>query len=246
MPRAVSGRGIDPPVSDTADIRGAGHRSAPARTSNPPAPRRAARSPAARQDERRSRTRRRIRPRDRNSARPRAAWCRARWACPPIPESSGGCRSKRTHPGRSPQTTLERTAIPTTGIRSRGVCAQEELEQQCIRIGSSANGIVRKNELTEALLETRARGQPRGAETIGLRIGIGVERGFGESIVSGPEAGAADFMRVRLLCNRIRQARHSARMQRRRTPRKAGRGKIEAPPEKMDRTRLAEKSAAEE
>src|SRR6185312_336632 len=181
-----------------------------------------------------------------NSARPRAAWCRARWACPPIPESSGGCRSKRTHLGRDPQTTLERIAIPTTGVRSRGVCAREALEQQRIRIGSSTNGIVREHELSEALLETRARRQPRGAETIGLRIGIRVERGFGESVGSRPESGAADFMRVRLLRDRIRQARHSARMQRRRTSRKTGHGKIEASPEKMHRTGLAEKSAAEE
>src|SRR3546814_7043946 len=53
-----------------------------------------------------------------------------------------------------------------------------------------------------------------------LRPGVGVERGLAESR-AGPEAGAGQFMRIRLLHHPVRAVRRAARMQGRAAPREA-------------------------
>src|SRR3546814_12368813 len=53
-----------------------------------------------------------------------------------------------------------------------------------------------------------------------FRPGVGVERGLAESR-AGPEAGAGQFMRIRLLHHPVRAVRRAARMQGRAAPREA-------------------------
>src|SRR3546814_1623515 len=59
-----------------------------------------------------------------------------------------------------------------------------------------------------------------------LRPGVGVERGLAESR-AGPEAGAGQFMRIRLLHHPVRAVRRAARMQGRAAPREARNREIE-------------------
>src|SRR3546814_8593040 len=72
-----------------------------------------------------------------------------------------------------------------------------------------------------------------------LRPGVGVERGLAESR-AGPEAGAGQFMRIRLLHHPVRAVRRAARMQGRAAPREARNREIEGAPEKVRGTRSEE------
>src|SRR3546814_3433685 len=74
-----------------------------------------------------------------------------------------------------------------------------------------------------------------------FRPGVGVERGLAESR-AGPEAGAGQFMRIRLLHHPVRAVRRAARMQGRAAPREARNREIEGAPEKVRGTRLDRKS----
>ena len=59
------------------------------------------------------------------------------------------------------------------------------------------------------------------------------------------ESGGRNFMTVRLPRDVIRQARNTARMQRRRAPGEPGYGEVERPPKEVDGTNLAKKACTE-
>src|SRR3546814_12988736 len=71
-----------------------------------------------------------------------------------------------------------------------------------------------------------------------FRQGVGVERGLAESR-AGPEAGAGQFMRIRLLHHPVRAVRRAARMQGSAAPREARNREIDGAPDNVRGTRLS-------
>src|SRR4029077_7359604 len=76
-------------------------------------------------------------------------------------------------------------------------------------------------------------------ETIGRRIGVGIEERCGNLVVARPETETADFRSIGFACDRVRQMGNAAGMRRRGPAGKARYREIEATPEKMHRAALA-------
>ena len=137
--------------------------------------------------------------------------------------------------------------VPFRQIGRRVVGALQELHQRPVGVARGSHGVVGHKKLAQLFREKCLRRiHFRRAETLRRRIGVGIER----RIVDGPaaarpEAGTRNLVRIGLLGHGIRQMRHTARMARRRTAGKARHRQIEAAPEEMHRTRLAEKAGAE-
>src|SRR6266404_2189560 len=132
-------------------------------------------------------------------------------------------------------------AVPPAQIRRRVICALKKFHQRSFRRGRSSHIIVHKQKLfhlwmvkgrfgTNALLRKTRR----------FRCGIGIERGPLNLSSTRPKSSAADFVGVRFPCNGV-----SARPLRRRPAGESSNRKIETSPEKMYRTILSLKSAAE-
>src|SRR5690606_33761277 len=146
---------------------------------------------------------------------------------------------------RAPRSTFQRSAVPASVICCRVVSALEEREQRRIRITCDTHCVVGQQELVELLAEEAFLRLDDGrAETLWLRIGVGVERGV-DSAAARPESGAADLVRIRLLSDLVRQRRNAARMERRRPSGEAGGRKIEAAPEEVHRAALADEARPE-
>src|SRR5262249_45092454 len=142
---------------------------------------------------------------------------------------------------------LEGRAIPYRTVRGRLVGALHEGEERRVGVAAAANRRVREDELAERCVEAR-RHRPRGrvSEALRLRIGVGVEDGLPEAGVPGPEAGAADLVRVRLARDPVRHVGNAARMRRRGAAGEAGHGEIEAAPEEVHRAALANEAGPED
>src|SRR5262249_31776975 len=100
---------------------------------------------------------------------------------------------------------LQRGAVPPATLGRGLVRALHERKQSLIRIGAAPDRRVRQDELTEAGVEARRR-RPGGgvAEALRLRIRVGIEDRVREGRVAGPEAGAADLVRVCLAGDPVR------------------------------------------
>src|SRR5882762_10280664 len=79
-------------------------------------------------------------------------------------------------------------------------------------------------------------------ETIGRRIGVGIEERRGNLFVARPETETAHLLRIGLARDRVGQMGNAAGMGRSGTAGKEGYRKIEAAPEKMHRTALVAKT----
>src|SRR5690606_4742981 len=105
---------------------------------------------------------------------------------------------------------------------------------------------VREHELFQLLVIERAGGTHPGVPVpVRFRIGVGIVRRVVDQSTAGPEARAADLVRIGLLSHLVRQVRYAARVSRRRAAREAREREIEAAPEEVRRAALAEKSRAE-
>jgi hypothetical protein len=142
------------------------------------------------------------------------------------------------HLRRDTDWTLERRAIPAARFGRSRIGGREKVEQHGVGIGSLPNHVIGQDELTESLVVESPRGYGRITKTLRLGIGIRIERRLRKSIAAGPEARAADLVRIGFARDRIRQAGHAAGMLRRPASGKARHGEIEAAPEEMHRARF--------
>src|SRR5260370_26582320 len=95
------------------------------------------------------------------------------------------------------------------------------------------------------MVEGSSGGNPGLVESRGLGMGIGVERRIRQQrFVARPEAAAADFMRVSLARDPIRQMRYAAGMLRRRGAGESCHRQVEAAPEEMHRAAFALEAGA--
>src|SRR6185436_12047515 len=113
-----------------------------------------------------------------------------------------------------------------------------------VRIDLLAHGVIGKQKLPERFAEeglSRLHGHI--AETRGLGISIGIERGI-DAVAPGPEARAADLVRVGFLHYRIRQARDFSHEGRSAPTRKTRYREIKAAPKEMHRAAFSDEAGA--
>src|SRR5436305_11300510 len=135
---------------------------------------------------------------------------------------------------------LEGGAVP---LRQRGsgiINALREFQDRIVWRLPPANILIQQNEFAQLRMKRR-----RGwlyfciRETIGRRIGVGIEECRGNLVVARPGTETAHFLRIGLAGDRVGQMGDAARMWRRGPAGKARYREIEAAPEKMDRAALA-------
>src|SRR5262245_51638444 len=80
-----------------------------------------------------------------------------------------------------------------TGLGGGGICAGQEIEQQRVGFRGDKEGIVKQDEFPKFRLEIAGRYWPI-AEACRFGIGIRVKDSLRESVVAGPEPGAAYFV----------------------------------------------------
>src|SRR6476661_8436512 len=135
---------------------------------------------------------------------------------------------------------FQRGAIPFGGIGSGFIGALQELQQGPLRFCRYSHGVIGQDEFAKRLAEERGVGTHlRGAESRRLRIGIGIERRIIDRAAAGPEAGAADLVRIGFTDDVVGQIRYAAGMTRRAPAREARHREVEAAPEEMHGARLA-------
>src|SRR5439155_20928508 len=83
------------------------------------------------------------------------------------------------------------------------------------------------------------------AETGRLRVRVGVIDRHRDRAPSRPESAAAHLVRVGLARDPVGEVRDTAGVARRRTPREACHGEVEAAPEEMDGAALADETGTE-
>src|SRR5919109_4740793 len=90
---------------------------------------------------------------------------------------------------------LKRIATPPRQIRRRFIGRLQEVEKYLIRRFGLPDNVVCKYEFMEIVrIKRRVRLDWCFRETIGLRIGIGIESRIRNSAASGPKPAATDFM----------------------------------------------------
>src|SRR5947207_4952212 len=135
--------------------------------------------------------------------------------------------------------------VPLPQLRCSVVGALRKVEKQFIRLCSGAHCVVRQNELPQLhLVESRVWLNFRLSETQWLRIRIRIEQWRRCSRVAGPKTEAADFLRVGLARDLVRQMRDPARMRWCCATRKTRHCQIKTAPEKMHRTAFATETRA--
>src|SRR5688572_2811048 len=136
-------------------------------------------------------------------------------------------------------------AVPAAGLGRRDISTGKKIQQLGIGIGRRTHGLVGKDELAELGVELRAFAHRALAETARLRVCVRVERRSRVNLAAGPEARAADLMRIRLARNTVGQPRRAAGVARRLPTRKTRNREIEAAPEEVHRARLTEEAGSE-
>ena len=131
-----------------------------------------------------------------------------------------------------------------TGLGGGGICAGQEIEQQRVGFCGLKEGIVKQDEFPKFRLEIAGRYWPI-AEACRFGIGIRVKDSLRESVIAGPEPGAAYFVRIGFAHDRIGQSGHAAGMERSPPSGETSYCEIKAAPEEVDRAYLAQKAAAE-
>src|SRR5438132_9715652 len=104
---------------------------------------------------------------------------------------------------RSPSSLASRALQVATGpsseIRSCLIGALQEFEEKIIRRRGLPDRLVRQQKLAKArIVRSGGRGGWSLCEPVRLRVGIGVEDWIGYARCAGPEAGAADLVRISL------------------------------------------------
>src|SRR5262245_43534248 len=108
---------------------------------------------------------------------------------------------------------LQCGAVPLPQLRRSVVGALRKVEEDLIRLFSSAHRVVRQDEFAQfGLVESRIWLNFRVCESRWLRIGIRVENRSRCGRVARPETKAAFFLRIGLTCDFVRQMRDSPRM----------------------------------
>src|SRR5579872_1702007 len=153
--------------------------------------------------------------------------------------------SQRAHPPGHTGSALELRTIPGGCIRGSLVGPRQEVEQEALRSRRRAHGLVGQDEFPELLVEICPGRDRASAKSRGLGVGIRVEGGGRKGVVPGPEAGAADFVRVGLPRDGVGQPWHATGMKRCTPSREARHRKVETAPKEMHRTCLAQKSGTE-
>src|ERR1043166_1721162 len=94
---------------------------------------------------------------------------------------------------------LQCGAVPLTQLRHSVVGALRKVEQNLIRLFSSAHRVVRQDEFAQfGLVESRIWLNFRACESRRFRIGIGIEDWRGRGRVAGPKTQTAYFLRIGL------------------------------------------------
>src|SRR6266567_4398912 len=134
---------------------------------------------------------------------------------------------------------LEGGAVPRRQRGSGVISALRKFQNRIVGRLRAANILIRQNEFAQLRMKRRG-----GwlyfciGETIGRRIGVGIEECRGNLVVARPETETAHFLRIGLPGDRVGQMGDAAGMRRRGPAGKARHREIEAAPEKMHRTAL--------
>ena len=113
--------------------------------------------------------------------------------------------------------------------------------------GSSPDGVIGEDEFSEFLVpECALRLERRLGKAGRLRVGVGIEGGLRHGAAAWPEPAAADLVGIGLPHHPIADMRGRARMGGRGAAGEAGHGQVEAAPEEMHRTDLADEARAEQ
>src|SRR4029077_3009078 len=140
---------------------------------------------------------------------------------------------------------LQCGAVPLPQLRRRVVGALRKVEEDLIRLFTSAHRVVRQDEFAQfVLVEIRIRLNFRLCESKRFRIGIRIEEWRRRSRVAGPKTEAAYFLTVGLARDRVRQMWNSSRMRRRWPSGETRHCQIKTAPEKMHRTAFAAETRA--
>src|SRR5262249_35678135 len=108
---------------------------------------------------------------------------------------------------------LQCITVPLPQLRGSVVGALCKIEKDFIWLFSSAHRVVRQDELPQLyLVESRVWLNFRLCKSRRLRIRIRIEEWRWRSRVARPKTEAADFLRVGLACDRVRQMRDASRM----------------------------------
>jgi chromosomal replication initiation ATPase DnaA len=154
--------------------------------------------------------------------------------------------SDRPREPRYTARTLQRSAIPASGVGRCVVSALQKLAQRRIGVSARAHRLVGQQKLTGRGRVESVGGSDRcDFEARRHWIGIRIERGVVGWPPAGPESGAAHFVRIRLACDIVGQVRDAARMRRRGPAGKSRHCEIETAPEKVHGARLAEERSLE-
>src|SRR4029450_5334390 len=141
---------------------------------------------------------------------------------------------------------LQCGAVPLAQLRGGVIGALRKVEEDLIRLFSSAHRVVREDEFAQlGLVESRIRLNFRLCEFRRFRISIGIENWCRRRRVAGPKTKAAYFLRVCLARDLVRQMRNSPGMGRRWPPGETRHSQIKTAPEKMYRTALPAETQAE-
>src|SRR6476646_3438492 len=136
--------------------------------------------------------------------------------------------------------TLERAPVPTPEIRTRRVCRFAERAQRSARRLRLADVVVHQHELAELpMVDGWIGSHASVAQARGLGRRIRIEGRVGDFAAAGPEAHAADFVRVRFARYRI-----GTRTLGGASSGESRDGEVEAAPEEMDVTALADEAGA--
>src|SRR5437016_4709129 len=136
---------------------------------------------------------------------------------------------------------FQRRAIPVREPRASFVSALTEVEQRPAGRWRGAHIVIHKKELAELLvIKSCVRADPASRQPLWLGSHVGIEGCPLNITAAGPKPDTANFMRIGFTCNRV-----GARAFRGRAARESGHGMVEAPPEKVDRTALADETGPE-
>src|SRR3989440_5545536 len=140
---------------------------------------------------------------------------------------------------------LQRGTVPLPQLRRSVVGALRKVEKDFIRLFSCAHPVVRQYKFAQFdLVESRIRLNFRLCEPRRFWISIGIEDWRRRSRVAGPKTETANFLRVGLARDLVRQMRDSSRMGRGWPPGETRHRQIKTAPEKMHRTALATETRA--
>src|SRR5436190_23711581 len=134
---------------------------------------------------------------------------------------------------------LESGTVPLRQRRSGVISALRKFQDRFVWRFRPTYVVVRQNEFAQLRMKrSRRRLYFCISETIGRRIGIGIEERRGNLVVARPETETAHFLRIGLAGDRVGQMGDPAGMRRRRPAGKARYREIKAAPEKLHRTAL--------